>query len=60
MIGQKAFSLKDKHSGKTPEDVRPAEDPGRPTIRATRAVAKTKKARTRSRTVAVKSNNSKK
>ena len=43
MIGQKAFSLKDKQAGKTPGDVRLQEDPGRPVIKAARAEGGSKK-----------------
>lgn len=34
--GQKMFSLKDKHDGKTPDDIRLAKDKARPVIKATR------------------------
>lgn len=40
MIGQKAYSLKHKLAGISPADARPAKDPSRPVIKATRAVPK--------------------
>lgn len=60
MIGQKAYSLKDKHAGLTPADVRPAKDALRPRIVATRGGAAKKKSAPARRAVAVKSNNDKK